>query len=125
MYLACCMRFSLFIDEILLKESLQIRPFLVFETRKKGALPRAPYNSLPSWNTLKMKFLGFLCSPFISQAYLIGVFDLWRFWQRTNRIQGLNCLSLANDKIGYLSCMKLLVKLLRKYFFCETFQFFG
>ena len=22
-------------------------PFLVFETRKKGALPRAPYNSLP------------------------------------------------------------------------------
>ena len=23
-------------------------PFLVFETRKKGALPRAPYNSLPS-----------------------------------------------------------------------------
>ena len=25
-----------------LKASLQIRPFLVFETRKKGALPRAP-----------------------------------------------------------------------------------
>jgi hypothetical protein len=35
-----------------LKESLQIRPFLVFETRKKGRSPAAPYNSLPTCGIL-------------------------------------------------------------------------